>query len=42
MIAFYLMYAKLEEDNGQVGQAMEIYNRATSGVPDSEKYEVCL
>ena len=36
------MFAKLEEDNGQVGQAMDIYDRATKNVPVNERYEVRL
>ena len=38
--AFYLMYAKLEEDHGLARHAMAIYERATKAVLPEEQFEV--
>ncbi len=38
--AFYLMYAKLEEDHGLARHAMSVYQRATNALLPDEKYEV--
>jgi pre-mRNA-splicing factor SYF1 len=38
--AFYLLYAKLEEEHGLARHAMAIYERATSGVLPEEQFEL--
>ena len=38
--AFYLMYAKLEENHGLARHAMTIYERATKAVLPEEQFEV--
>ncbi|XP_046839668.1 pre-mRNA-splicing factor SYF1-like [Xenia sp. Carnegie-2017] len=38
--AFYLMYARLEEDHGLARHAMAIYDRATRAVLPEEQFEV--
>ena len=38
--AFYLMYARLEEDHGLARHAMAIYDRATKAVLPEEQFEV--
>ena len=39
-LAFYLMYARLEEDHGLARHAMAIYDRATKAVLPEEQFEV--
>lgn len=38
----FLMYAQLEEEYGLAKRAMNIYDRATRVVADSDKFEVCM
>ena len=38
--AFYLMYAKLEENHGLARHAMTIYERSTKAVLPEEQFEV--
>ncbi|XP_028394719.1 pre-mRNA-splicing factor SYF1-like [Dendronephthya gigantea] len=38
--AFYLMYARLEEDHGLARHAMAIYDRATKAVMPEEQFEI--
>jgi len=38
--AFYLMYAKLEENHGLARHAMAIYERSTKAVLPEEQFEV--
>ena len=38
--AFYLLYAKREEDHGLARHAMSVYDRATIAVLPEEQYEV--
>ncbi|CAB3983383.1 pre-mRNA-splicing factor SYF1-like [Paramuricea clavata] len=38
--AFYLMYARLEEDHGLARHAMAIYDRATKAVLPEEQFEI--
>ena len=40
--AFYLLYAKLEEDHGLARHAMSIYERSTKAVLPEEQFEVAL
>ena len=40
VIAYYLLYAKLEEQYGLARHAMAIYNRATRAVLPEEQFEV--
>ena len=40
LLAFYLLYAKLEEQYGLARHAMAIYDRATKSVLPEEQYEV--
>jgi pre-mRNA-splicing factor SYF1 len=38
----FLMYAQLEEEHGLAKRALSIYDRATRGVADEDKFEVTL
>ena len=40
--ALYLLYAKLEEEQGLARHAMTIYDRATKAVTPEEQFEVSL
>ena len=43
--SLYLQYAKLEEDYGLAGRAMNVYERAVKTVPNNEKmgvYEIYI
>ena len=40
LVAFYLLYVKLEEQYGLARHAMSIYERATTALPDDAKLEV--
>ena len=40
-LAFYLLYAKLEEDYGLARHAMSVYERATKAVLPEEQFDVC-
>ena len=39
--AFYLLYAKLEEECGLARHAMSVYERATKAVLPEEQFDVC-